>query len=302
MWPETLKITKAELSNRERIDMLIHVLEKETTQQSIAKLDEYNMYVWGVEWLFYQDDSYGIKAIPLETGKGQKDVICIMANRRFVKLIEELSKLPKATAAVLIKNQIAKTLPVYRKLWDEFIEGSNFGKKAKYKDPEKRNRPMSSYKTHGRPTLLGSRFKILALLAIAGNLQLQETHAAVVEVMDFAIEQRNELYDDPTYSKSAAAYILVEGSLYSRQLLATALMGTSLDLSDQQQIGKSVNAEIKTVKLQPYTAVVTRYGRLSPEYEIMKDPTTGTLPFRYVSPISDSQFEQIIKAVAGTQE
>jgi len=300
-WPETLKAMRSDLPDEMRIDMIIRILEKEPIQLSLARLDEYDMYTWGKEWIIYMKGTYGMDDIPLKPGVCRKDMICVMANRRFLKLIEELGRLPKAKAGELIGKDIVSTLSVYRKLWDEQMECTDQLKKVQYKDPNKSTRALSASNIHGRPTLLGVRFKILALLAIAGNLQLREAQSAVMEVIDVAIEQRNELYNNPVYFEPAAASMLVEASLYSRQILATAALGTSVELPAQEEIVKSVGCSFKSQKLQRYTASITRYGRRSDEYEIMKNPPEGSLTVRYVKPMNDSQFARIINAISKAQ-
>ena len=296
-WPETLKAMRSELPDEVRIDMIIRILEKEPIQLSLARLDEYNMYTWGGEWIFYEKRTYGMDDIPLKPGVCRKDMICIMSNRRFLKLMEELGMLPRAKAGELVGKDIVSTLSLYRKLWDEQMECTDQVKKVQYRDPNKPTRALLAYNIHGRPTLLGVRSKMLALLAIAGNLQLQEARSGVMQVIDLAIEQRNEFYNNPVYFESAAAHMLVEASLYNRQILATAALGTSVEFSAQEAIVKAAGCSFKSEKVQRYTEIITRYGRLSHEYEIMKNPPEGSLTVRYLEPISDSQFGLIINAI-----
>ncbi len=300
-WPETLKAMRSDLRDEMRIDMIIRILEKEPIQLSLARLDEYGMYTWGREWIYYEKGMYAKDDIPLKPGVCRKDMICVMANRRFLRLIEELGRLPKAKAGELVGKDIVSTLSVYRKLWDEQMECTDQLKKVQYKDPNKSTRALPAYKIDGRPTLLGVRFKMLALLAIAGNLQLREAQSAVMEVIETAIQQRNELYDNPVYFEPSAAHMLVEASLYNRQILATAALGTSLDFHIQEEIVKAVGCSFKTEKLQRYTASITRYGRRADEYERMKNPPEGSLTVRYLKPLSDSQFGRIVNAISKAQ-
>jgi len=301
-WPETLKAIRSDLPDEVRIDMIIRILEKESIQLGLARLDEYSMYTWGREWIYYWDrsDMYWKDPIPLKPGVCRKDAICVMANRRCLRLIEELGRLPKAKAGELVGKEIVSTLSVYRKLWDEQMECTDQVKKVQYRDPNKSTRALSAYKIHGRPTLLGVRFKMLALLAIASNLQLREARSAVMEVIDAAILQRNELYNNPVYFEPSAASMLVEASLYSRQILATAALGTSLERDAQGAIVKAFGCKFKAEKLQRYTASITRYGRRSDEYERMKNPPEGPLTVRYLEPLNDSQFDGIIEAISKT--
>jgi len=297
-WPETLKVIESGLPDEVRIDMIIRILEKEPIQLSLDRLDEYSMYTWGGAWLIYWKDTYTMDDIPLKSGVCRKDIICVMSNRRFVRLIEELEKLSKAEAGKLVANEIVGTLSIYRRLWDEQMECTDQVKKVEYRDAIKGTRALSAYKIHGQPTLLGVRLKMLGLLVIAGNLQMQEAHSAVMKVIDVAIEQRNELYYNPVYFKPAAAHMLVEASLYSRQILATAALGTSVEFPTQDEIVKGVGGSFKSEKLQRYTESITRYGRRCHEYEVMKNPPEGSLPVRYLEAIRDSQFDLIINAVA----
>lgn len=294
-WPETRKVFKLDLPDEERINMIIQILDKESVELSLGRLDEYMMYTWGSTWAFYWKTDYGKDEIPLKPGVCQKDLICIIANRRFLKLIDELSKLPKENAAHLVGREMSSALSEYTRLWDEQMQYSEFLKKKEYREPNKPTRALFMTTKDGKPTLLAFRLKVLALALIAGNLRLDGTQPEVIKVLKAALEQRNNFYENPIFDKVAVAPMLVDAGLYQRQILATAVLGTYVDPAGQEKILGQFRCELKTEKLQPYNASVIRYGRIYRKYPSRF--SEGDLIVKYLEPLDDLKFDGIVNAV-----
>jgi hypothetical protein len=134
-WPETRKVIKADLPDEDRINMILQILDKESVELGLSRLDEYSMYTWGGIWIYYMKSTYGEDEIPLKPGVCRADLIRIMANRRFLKLIDELSKLPKEKAAHLVAREMSSALSEYTRLWDDQMLYSEYLKKKEYRDP-----------------------------------------------------------------------------------------------------------------------------------------------------------------------
>jgi hypothetical protein len=294
-WPETRKILKLDLPTEDRINMIIQILDKESVELSLSRLDEYRMYTWGGIWIYFQKSNYGEDEIPLKLGVCQKDPICIIANRRFLKLIEELPKLPKENAAHLVGREMSSALSEYTRLWDEQMEYSNYLKKKEYRDPNKPTRFLILYREDGKPTLVAMRLKVLTLALIAGNLRLYETQPEVGKILEAALEQRNNFYENPIFNKIAVAPMLVEAGLYQRQILATAVLGTYVDPAGQEEILVQFRCKLKTEKLQPYNVPAIRYGRICKEYGPSRF-SEGNLIVKYLEPLDDFKFDGIVNS------
>lgn len=296
-WPETRKVIKSDLPIEVRINRIIQILDKEPVELSLNRLDEYSMYTWGGVWIEYEKSTWsGEKEIPLKPGVCRADLIAIMANRRFLKLIEKLSLLPKAKAADLVSKEIMSALSQYTKLWDEQMEYSEFLKRKPYKTPGKPTRALALWREDGKPTLVAVRLKVLALLLLAGNLQLEGTQPAVTKVLQAGIGQRTMFYENPIFDKGACAPMLVWTGLYQRQILGTAVLGTYVDSAKQKEILKQFGCKLKSEKLTRYNSAVTRYGPRHRRDFVPVDYSKGELTVKYLEPLNDSKFDDIVNA------
>ncbi len=300
-WPETRKVFKLDLPNEDRINMIIQILDKESVELSLSRLDEYMMYIWGSTWSFYWKTDYGNDEIPLKPGVCQKDLICIIANRRFLKLIDELSKLPKESAAHLVGREMSSATSEYTRLWDEQMQYSEFLKKKEHREPNRPTRALLMTTKDGKPTLLAFRFKVLTLALIAGNLRLHGTQPEVSKILETALEQRNNFYENPIFDKIAVVPMLVEAGLYQRQILATAVLGTYVDPTEQEKILGQFRCKLKTEKLQPYNVPVIRYGRIYRQYGPSRF-SEGDLIIKYLEPLDDFKFDGIVNAATKARQ
>lgn len=300
-WPETRRIMKSGLPVRTRINMIIEILDKESVETSLARLDEHKMYTWGSTWI--QHDKATLAEIPLQPGLGRSDLIAIMSNRRVLKLMEHLSTLRKAKAAALVEKEIDRALCEYNRLWDQQMEYSKYLKRKPYRDPEKPTRDLYLRRADGKPTLVAVRYKVLALLLLAGNLELRGTQPAVREVLEVAVRQRDLFYHNSIYDKRACAPMLVWASLYHRQILGTAVLGTYVDSAKRQEILKQFGCKLKTERLQRYTATIIPYGRLWEGHGVSRSKyTNGPLTVKYLEPLGDAKFDAIVNAAAEARE
>ena len=289
-WPETRKVIKSDLPIEVRVSMIIQILDKETVKLSLSRLDEYNMYTWGGAWIDYEKSTWsGEKEIPLKPGVCRADLIAIMANRRFLKLMEKLSQLPKEKAADLLGKEIISALSQYTKLWDEQMEYSEFLKLKQYRTPGKPTRAIPDL-------LVAVRLKVLALLLLSGNLQLNGTQPAINNVLQAGIRQRKMFYENPIFDKGACAPMLVWAGLYQRQILGTAVLGTYVDSAKQKEILKQFGCKFKSEKLTRYNSAVTRYGPRHSRDFVPVDYSKGELTVKYLEPLNDSKFDDIVNA------
>lgn len=298
--PETEKIIGAGLPTEEVIDKIIQILNKESVEESLSRLDEIKMYIWPgwVLTMGEREDLSSILKTPLKTSVGQRDVVIIIANRRFLKLSHELALLPNEKAEDSVSREITSALSQYKILFDSYMQ-----KHAETFQHNLNKFPSKSLgfvhtTADGVPTLLAMRFKVLALTLLAGNLQLQQTQPAISKVLETAIAQRDMFYTKNAFYQRDAALMLCEGSLYNRQILATAVLGTYITSDMAGQLLKDLGYKLKSDRLTRYNAVCTTHDLYPVEKRVPVDYSKGELTVRYVGPMDDTAFDNIVRAVA----
>ena len=200
----------------------VHQLEAESMEDSLRMLAQ-------VEPFFHSwtHDGSGGLILPRETSQERIDVEMIMSNRRFLKVFQELSQLPQEEAGRLIAREIQAALPAYEKMSEECWNVLSGKSKPDPADPPSFN--QISNNPDGSPTLYGLRYKLLALVLIAGNLDLTNTQPAIKAVVTEACRQRDLAYDlaGAGESQFKAWHMVKDVALYNRTILATAIMGTA---------------------------------------------------------------------------
>jgi len=214
----------------------------------------------------------------------------------------KLSQLPKEKAADLVSKEIMSALSQYTKLWDEQMEYSEYLKLKQYRTPGKPTRAIPVLRQDGKPTLVSVRLKVLALLLLAGNLQLNGTQPAISKVLEVGIRQRNMFYENPIFDKISVAIMLVEAGLYQRQILGTAVLGTYVDSAKQKEILKQFGCKFKSERLTRYNSAVTRYGPRHSRDFVPVDYSKGELTVKYLEPLNDSKFDDIVSAATKARQ
>ena len=148
------------------------------------------------------------------------------------------------------------------------------------------------------PVFHGLRYKILALVFTAGNLGLDETQPAVLNVAKIAIAQRKHWYYSREFSRIDRAGILLCAGIYNRQILATGLFGTS----GQQEQGmkdmlETVDIECQERKLTHFDSSATPYDFYAAICRIPVDYSGGEQIVKFPEPIDDKSFDAILKAM-----
>jgi hypothetical protein len=267
-------------------DEQVSVLRKETLAQSVENLSQAGMFFWPGAGM--QKYDIRLEIFPLPSQVGYWDVEPVMSNRRFLKVLDELGKLPKEKASALVRSELKRALPWYKKLVAEDLEKAKEAIKPGVRPPsvggfviEPPGKP---------PTWTGLRFKILTLVLVAGNLELKECRPEIIEI---ALEAKASYADYRRADKfnfASAYYLVRDESLYSRQILATGLLGTShgLDAAKHQQV------LLESRELTKFDAKATMYdlhGRLGAE---PVDFTKGRLTVRWTAPLDDEGFDRLL--------
>lgn len=294
---EILFTAKSKSKSLEEVVTLIVIkLKDESVLESLSKLHETGLYTWPPSYATAGNLRLQT-VIPMPKDHDRTDVLQIINNRRVVKLIQELPSLSKAEVAGLVNQEIEASLTEYDKLYNSYFE-----KALKYyntikADPVGRGilPALPSNSPDRTPTLKGLRYKILALVLIAGNLELQDSQSAVQKVVDYAIRQRNKLYDTELFEEKFSSLMLRLVCLYNRQILGTAVLGTYLEPNRREQVLKETNNKSKTRKLKPYDQIppdnLFGMGSL-----VLLDDIKGQVKVKYIQALGDSKFDDIVNA------
>ncbi len=285
----------SDLSTQKMIDNIIQILSSEAIEEGLAKLYEIDLYICTSQINMDPPPS----RIPLDASVGKRDIIAIMGNRRFLKVIHELSLLPKDKASILVSNEISSSLNEYKRLFDSYMDKHTDCFKLNLNNPKgSRRLPLIFYHhvKDGTPTLSAVRFKVLALTLIAGNLQLQQAQPAVKKVLETAMEQRDIFYKKGYFHKRDAWIMLMDGSLYNRQIIGTSVLCTYTNSAKGEQILKDFNCKLKSERLTRYNSSVTPYGLHHMQEMVPVDYSKGEFNVKYLEPLDDLKFDGIVNA------
>lgn len=287
----------------EEIGGIVAVLSRESLAESLAGLAKAEPYIQHVPFT----GGFAIH-FPPDRNLGNKDAERVFSNRRFLKVYGELAALPRQEAATIVSEQIQTCLSLIKSDLSERLEGKGSGSKDMYLMGVSLNDDPN-----GKPTHLGLRYQLYSLVMIAGNLQLEQCHADVCQVVAEACRQYDflsrpdgfEISEEamsrmqesqeglrkksrPEVKKFIGLSRLLLASIYSPPVLSTGLIGT---------MGKGIS----DVELPPGTHWVTKrlttYDALATPYESRiagpADYSKGEFALRYLSGVGKSELDQI---------
>jgi hypothetical protein len=272
-----------------RIRSHIETLKAESLRDSLDNLSDYTLFYWPV---MPKRDGKVPATFPIRPGEGRHDINCILGNRRVLKLLQELAHLPSAEAGALVQEHLMAALSKYQSAFHELCGPDNIEIKRVAKPGESGEEGPTLY----------SRYEILSLALIAGHLELESTFPAVLELAQYAREQREYLrqcYLTDKIPEWRACVTLVDGSLYNRLVIPTALVGTSGGERKATLIQKlrSYDVPFTTEKLTTYDAFLTPHdiivgpGRWPPDY------SKGTIEVSFITGFTDDGFDRVIAEV-----
>jgi hypothetical protein len=290
----------------ERVARLLAVkLKDESIQETLSKLQEpgFQRDVASLiregrtEWVYKS----GIP-LPKDSDGCAEDLLTVLNNPRFVKLVQELPRMSKGEMLGIMRGDLEASLAEYDKSYEFFFPAA-----LKHYDGIKHD--LSGKSIAMSLETMGLRERVLVLLMLAGHLQLRDCQPTIQKIVDYAIQQRDRLYDETQYRYDFAKNVLDQETLYHRQILATALLQTSLLPKEAEQALAAIGAKYQERKVKPYDQMLTLvYLPHLPKGEKMKtlrvlDDEKGTIAIRVVEELDDSQFNRLVEAVksAGAQ-
>jgi hypothetical protein len=274
-----------------RIDHDVEILSKESTEETLSRLSQVDMYFWpgvpGEEPLVL-----GRPPFPVPSEPGVRDVQRLISCRRLVKAYQNLAALSKPEAATLVDRHLTIAVDEYKKLFEDCLKTQK-----PYTSPDKGYTSGPSFVIGGtdKPTLLGYRFQVLGLVFLAGNLELKTAAPSVLAVARQATEQYERMQKSDEFTAEYRASLVESGGLYSRQALAIGLIGTMANPVDP--VATKYRQQMKVVKWPEFNAPVTpfdqpaRWGGV----RVKKKP----LRFQTLGELSDEGLVEIVAAASG---
>lgn len=272
---------------RARIFEFVKRLQAERVEESVKNLSEVTPFYWpGVS---ARETSFSVPERSVDADA--MDIQVIASNRRFLKLLDDLKCLSQQEASALVSNEIDNALEAYSREYAKVV-AKRKAYEATLPDKEKVDIGMSFVVSDviGKPpTLLGRRYEILSLALLSGNLKLTGCRASVERLAVFAQEQYEDLIDKSKSELSAVARndLLRRASLYSRQVLATALVGVS------EKPAPSESKE-KTVELTKYDAAFSTADMFVKAGLARADFTKGKILLVHLNNVNDAGLESLM--------
>jgi hypothetical protein len=282
----------------ERIARLLTAkLKDESILETLSKLEEPGFEREPAALRFVARSFYksGVP-LPKDSDYCAGDLLAVLNNPRFVKLVQELPRMPRSDMASIMVGNLEASLVLYDKWYQWFLQDALKGSAGVKNDPSGKASPMPTVKTDVHE-------RVLVLLMLAGHLQLREGQPAIQKIVDYAIRQRDRLYDRTQFGYDFAASTLDQLTLYHRQILATALLQTSLTRREAEQALAAIGAKYQERKVKPYDQMLTlvhlphlRKGEKMKTLRVLDDEN-GTIGIRVVEELDDSQFNRLVEAV-----
>jgi hypothetical protein len=261
-----------------RIKAQIDEIESQDLFGNLDRLSDVEMFYWPGD---YTTTTLMIFPLPADYGVG--DVKRVFSNRRFSYLMDELSAMPEESASEIVSTRIESALTEYHELYGKNVydhpglfdmeSDQNFGFR------------ISNFDDHS-PTLQGVRMEILTLLMLAGNLHLAGAQNAVRKVAKVAVDQKELLYDHERTNRSFSYQIIIQASLFNRQILTTAMVGTGI-----AQIPSATVRENRLTKYNARSSTFDLWGK----YGVPPDFSKGEIDIEYYPAISDDTFRRLLE-------
>ena len=226
----------------------------------------------------------------------------IMSNRRFRKVFSELGKMDKAAASQLVKTNLLSALATYSQLYDLYLR--NLAPRYKITTTNTVSVPIAfttgfiKPEDEGKETFMGEKMKVFSLVWISGMLRLTDNRELVEQVARLALKQKTELDNDPTLQPVFKSDMLMQASLYNRQILSSGLIGVSFkDAGMESNVMKTAGITWRQRILVGYEAALTEFDKPFQSGMMAADRSTGTLTVKYASPMPDTNFDLLLQEI-----
>jgi hypothetical protein len=250
--------SSGELSHaQKRIQREVEAMNKEGLPQVVASLGKISGYMSPMA----DSNELATVRLPLAPKYGTVDFDRILSNRRFLRAFELLKRMNRAEAEKVVNQAIRTALDEYSKEFDASLAKS-MDHFHKSKAPVGVMSFQISDNPDGRPTLAGSRYRVLSLVVLAGALELKGSAGDVQKVVDLACKQHATLTSmQEDYRLEYVIAMLGQGSLWSREVLLTGMLGTASKEMRATPLLQTYVGQVKTIAMPRYNAPTTPYDQ-----------------------------------------
>lgn len=294
-------VANAFLPGRRNIAARIRALSEESLMDSLLELRDPEWYCWPGPGGRYTDGTMQ-PTLPPPPDAGLVQMDFVLSNRRLLKVLEEVCGLPEEEAGVLVYTEIGFALPEYRSLYEAYINQT-----VRAFDPDNLNKQTQeptgvgvffrmTNNEDGSPTILGARLRLFSLLVTAGSAPVTTAAPAVLAVCREALREREYFYASQDMDPLIRSTILQMASLYSRPVLAMALLGACMEPAEAQQLAQALEIKWETRTVTTYDAAATPFEDLTWDGSLPVDYSLGAFPITYPSELNDAQFDAIMAA------
>jgi hypothetical protein len=269
-----------------RVNRHIALLANESIEESFANLHDMELFNYPGSTI----ESIEALTKPALPFQGNYLTHVLLSNRRVLKIMQELSAMNKDDAARLLSGEIDAALVEYNKIFAEWLDRHQ--KRATTENGYSGIGFRLSNNDDGTPTIRGIRYKLLALVFVAGHLELADARESVLAVCDFALDQRTRLYATEPDTLPEGLHILASASLYNRQILGTALARMNSDVESIEELVTRMEKAQKSVDTTAWNALVTPYdlGHKRTDY------SKGRFTVKWFGEVGDDDFDALLEA------
>jgi hypothetical protein len=243
--------------------------------------------------------------LPLAPTVGERDPHSIASNRRFLRILQDLSAMEKDAAAKLLSEHLGRSMERYQSLFSQYDSALRPRFRADTVKPGRHggiSGPGMITRTQDekKPVTLGAKYNVLSLVWLAGHVGATQCRDAVKQVVEVAIGQRESLYSDDDVIELYRSEVLRNLSLYNRQILAFGLIRTSPRATELEQILSDRNVAKIRLELTRFDAPMTPYDH----YGFYVDPGTGGRPLAIecYGAMDDPTFNKVVSECMGEPE
>ena len=291
-----------------RIQRQIDTVSSESLSESMSNLYRVNMFTWPGGG---PRQGRGIEGslLPLYPAAGGRDLHQIASNRRFLRILQDLSTMDKAAAARLLNDHLARSLELHDSLFSQYTSEIRplFRTDSDYVQPNQHGAiPGPGWIGHTvdekKPVVLGAKYGVLSLVWLAGHVGATESHEMIKGIVEAAVDLRDSLYSDGEVIEYYRYGVLEGISVYNRQILAFGLTRTSPRASELEQMLRDKDVVEMRLELPHFDALLTPYDFPVTRFWGPPDMSKGILELQYYGPIDDQTFDALVREAIGAPD
>ena len=225
---------------------LVKKLTAESAEESLSLLSSAALYYWpGVSSPFADQ-----LVFPPPPDAGVIDVLRILSNRRFAKVVSDLKNMSQPKRREHVDGAMSRFLPPYQAAYSDFLVTLPQYAQAPSTGGFRSTPALDiSFKGSDKPTLVGWRLGLLACLMLSAVLDSSTSKS--LEVCEFARKQYFELAANKSLGIPLQMFASNSVSLYCRPVLSMSLLA-AIRNAQRRQLGRSVLKHWRKQQLSPY--------------------------------------------------